>query len=88
MTVYTCQVHYTILFFDIRVTKSSQADEHEEDEEEYLVDHSIVFYLCGPDGEFIDFCTQGSQVLDMVSKIENLVRDYKNKLAIEARAKK
>ncbi|CAM9170064.1 unnamed protein product, partial [Ectocarpus fasciculatus] len=54
-----------------------KADEHEDDEEEYLVDHSIVFYLCGPDGEFIDFCTQGSQVLDMVSKCENLVREYK-----------
>lgn len=47
-----------------------------------------MFYLCGPDGEFIDFCTQGSQVLDMVSKCENLVREYKAKLALESRGTK
>lgn len=65
-----------------------QADEQDDDEEEYLVDHSIVFYLCGPDGEFIDFCTQGTQVLDMVTKIENLIREHKAKLAIDARGVK
>lgn len=38
-------------------------------EEDYLVDHSIVLYLVGPDGEFIDFFTQRLQVGEIVDRI-------------------
>ncbi len=57
-----------------------KVDDHADDEE-YLVDHSIVIYLNGPDGQFIDFCTQGTQVLDIANKVETLISEYKkNKL--------
>lgn len=41
-----------------------------ENQEEYLVDHSIVLYLVSPDGEFVDFFTQRMEVPDIVAKIE------------------
>ena len=40
----------------------SKANESQNDDEDYLVDHSIVFYLLDPDGEFVDFFTQRMQV--------------------------
>lgn len=54
----------------------SKANEGE-DEEDYLVDHSIVFYLLSPTGEFLEFFTQRALVDDMVQKIKQLVEDYK-----------
>jgi protein SCO1/2 len=47
----------------------SKANEHETDEEDYLVDHSIVMYFLNPDGEFLDFFTQRMTVPDIVDKI-------------------
>jgi protein SCO1 len=44
-------------------------DKSEELEEEYLVDHSIVLYLIDPQGEFLDFYTQGMTALDITDKI-------------------
>lgn len=46
---------------------------NEEDEENYLVDHSIVLYLIGPDGSFLDFFTQSMQPPDIVGRIKNLL---------------
>lgn len=48
----------------------SKADENEDDDDDYLVDHSIVMYLIGPDGEFLDFFTQSARVDDIVKKIK------------------
>ncbi|CAH0516524.1 unnamed protein product [Peronospora belbahrii] len=48
----------------------SKADENDDDEDDYLVDHSIVMYLVGPDGEFLDFFTQAARVDDIVAKIK------------------
>lgn len=39
----------------------SKTEEHNEDEP-YLVDHSIVIYLLAPDGDFLDFFTQRTTV--------------------------
>ncbi|CAN0326777.1 unnamed protein product, partial [Ascophyllum nodosum] len=39
----------------------SKTEEHEDDED-YLVDHSIVIYLIAPNGEFLDFFTQRTTV--------------------------
>jgi protein SCO1 len=51
----------------------SKANENEDDDEDYLVDHSIVFYLLDDKGEFQDFFTQRMQVGDIVTKIvENM----------------
>ena len=47
----------------------SKANENVDDADDYLVDHSIVFYLLSPEGEFLDFFTQRTQVLDIVEKI-------------------
>ncbi|KAF4030169.1 SCO1/SenC [Phytophthora infestans] len=48
----------------------SKADENEDDDDDYLVDHSIVMYLVGPDGEFLDFFTQAARVDDIAAKIK------------------
>lgn len=45
----------------------SKVDEDEDGD--YLVDHSIVLYLVSPEGEFLDFYTQRMQVTDIVQKI-------------------
>lgn len=47
----------------------SKANENVDEEDDYLVDHSIVFYLLSPEGEFLDFFTQRTQVNDIVEKI-------------------
>ncbi len=56
----------------------SKADEMEDEDkddeledEDYLVDHSIVMYLVGPTGEFLDFFTQSARVEDIVKKIQS-----------------
>ncbi|CEG37426.1 Putative cytochrome C oxidase assembly protein [Plasmopara halstedii] len=36
-----------------------------------LTDHSIVMYLVGPDGDFLDFFTQNARVDDIVAKIKS-----------------
>ena len=46
----------------------SKADETEDGD--YLLDHSIVLYFSGKDGNFLDFFTQSMKVRDMVSKIQ------------------
>ena len=53
----------------------SKADVVENDgEEDYLVDHSIVLYLVGPDGEFLDFFTQKMTVNDIIPRIEKYTK--------------
>ncbi|EQC27550.1 hypothetical protein SDRG_14607 [Saprolegnia diclina VS20] len=52
----------------------TEVDDDAEEDEEYLVDHSIVMYLIGPDGEFMDFFTQSARVDDIVKKIRTLVQ--------------
>ena len=49
----------------------SKADETEDGD--YLVDHSIVLYLVGPDGKFREFFTQGMRASDVVQKIRGVV---------------
>lgn len=39
----------------------SKTEEHDENEP-YLVDHSIVIYLLAPNGDFLDFFTQRTTV--------------------------
>jgi protein SCO1/2 len=51
----------------------SKADET--DDGDYLVDHSIVLYLVGPDGKFRDFFTQGMKASDVVDKVRKVVKE-------------
>lgn len=43
--------------------------DQEEDDDDYLIDHSIVMYLLNPEGEFVDFFTQSAQVSDIIKRI-------------------
>lgn len=47
---------------------SSIAD-GDQDSDDYLIDHSIVLYLNGPDGGFLDFFTQSTNARDVVAGI-------------------
>ena len=53
----------------------SKADE-DEGEDNYLVDHSIVLYLLGPDGIFLDFFTQSMTPEDIVKRIKNHAANF------------
>ena len=41
----------------------------DEDSDDYLIDHSIVLYLVGPDGKFLDFFTQATPADAIAAKI-------------------
>jgi cytochrome oxidase Cu insertion factor (SCO1/SenC/PrrC family) len=47
---------------------------NEEEDQEYLVDHSIVVYLLSDSGEFLEFFTQSAQVADIVERIGRRVK--------------
>ena len=52
-----------------------KANENEEDEDDYLVDHSTVLYLVGPDGGFQEFFTSSETAKDIAAKIEAHITD-------------
>ena len=53
----------------------SKADEHSE--EDYLVDHSIVLYLVGKDGKFVDFFTQSTTAADCIKRAAAFIEEQK-----------
>ena len=56
---------------------TAQVDENDDNEEDYLVDHSIVMYLMSPTGEFLEFYTQRATIADIVTSIENNMKAKK-----------
>lgn len=64
-----------------------QVDENEHDDQDYLVDHSIVLYLVSPDGQFLDFFTQKMEVGDVVEKVQHYVKEYDAVVAAADRKK-
>lgn len=52
-----------------------------ESEEDYLVDHSIVLYFVAPNGDFLEFYTQRTEVPEVV---ERMVKQFKIVEAEEA----
>ena len=48
---------------------TSIADADKETDDDYLIDHSIVLYLTGPDGDFLDFFTQSTSARDVADGI-------------------
>lgn len=53
----------------------SEVDRADDDDagEDYLVDHSIVIYLIGPDGEFKEFFTQMMTASEISEKCKNVM---------------
>ena len=41
----------------------------DENDDDYLIDHSIVLYLVGPDGKFLDFFTQATPADAIAAKL-------------------
>jgi protein SCO1/2 len=56
--------------------KTSNAD----GEEDYLVDHSIIHYLMGPDNEFVDFYGKNYTAEEMAGKIVNQLKNHEKAL--------
>lgn len=54
---------------------STIGDGDPETSDDYLIDHSIVLYLCGPDGKFLDFFTQSTNARDVAARIINHAKD-------------
>lgn len=52
----------------------NKADQQDEEDMDYVVDHSIVMYLMGKDGEFVDFFTQMAEPDEIVAKIKDHVK--------------
>lgn len=48
----------------------------ETDGEDYLVDHSIFFFLMDPEGEFVDFYGRNSTADEIVEKVSKHVRQW------------
>ena len=66
-------------FFVISLFLCRQVDENDDNEEDYLVDHSIVMYLISPEGDFLEFYTQRANVSDIISSIEGHIKESKSK---------
>eukprot|EP00922_Rhytidocystis_sp_ex-Travisia-forbesii_P005540 GHVS01008070.1.p1 GENE.GHVS01008070.1~~GHVS01008070.1.p1 ORF type:complete len:301 (-),score=21.71 GHVS01008070.1:217-1119(-) len=49
------------------------------DDEDYLVDHSIIHYLCGKNGSFKDFFGKNLTVTEMTNKISAIIREDRRK---------
>jgi protein SCO1/2 len=56
----------------------------QDDEDDYLVDHSIVMYLVGPDGMFEDFYTQLTEADEAAARIKKIVLEQREKAAAAA----
>ena len=54
----------------------SKANQHEDDEEDYLMDHSIVLYLVDPSGRFVECYTQRMLVGEIADKIKAHMQAY------------
>lgn len=49
------------------------------DDEDYLVDHSIFFYLMDPDGKFLDCYAQNATADEVVESFRNYYNEYYQK---------
>jgi len=61
---------YRVYFSDTNQGK----DEEDDDDWDYLVDHSIVMYFLSPEGEFLEFFTQIAEVDEIVERIADHVK--------------
>eukprot|EP01113_Clastostelium_recurvatum_P046223 TRINITY_DN8063_c0_g1_i1.p1 TRINITY_DN8063_c0_g1~~TRINITY_DN8063_c0_g1_i1.p1 ORF type:complete len:302 (+),score=63.48 TRINITY_DN8063_c0_g1_i1:2-907(+) len=66
--------------YRVYVSKSGVVNEaKEKEDEDYLVDHSIILYLMGPDGKFIEFY---SKTVDEEQAAEKIIGQIRKAIAI------
>lgn len=70
LTGSVAQIEAAIKVFRIYAAKSQQ---DEKDPDDYLMDHSSVSYLLGPDGKFMTFFSYGIEAEAIATKIKNLL---------------
>ena len=59
-----------------RVYYSNTNSSSEEDDWDYLVDHSIVMYFVSPEGEFLEFFTQIAEVDEIYERMYAHIQSY------------
>lgn len=60
--------------YRVYCSKNTETKENED----YLVDHSVFFYLMGPHGKFIDFFGRELSAQDIVAKIALYIQQAKD----------
>lgn len=66
------QIERVSKYFRVYFSKPKQSDQ----EDDYLVDHSIILYLLDPEGKFVDFFGTISSDKDIVDRLRSRIYEY------------
>ena len=62
------------VYYSRAITDGS--DDKSDDEEDYLIDHSIIMYLIAPDGEFVKFFGKNETVDSLTKQTADIIRRW------------